>query len=75
MQGDRLVGLSTWGGYTVNVGRVVTIAILDESLTDGDRVEVLWGEPDGGTGRPLGEPHHIQTTIRATVRTRPPAQH
>jgi hypothetical protein len=69
------VGLSTWGGYTVNVGRVVTIAILDESLTDGDRVEVLWGEPDGGAGRPLNEPHHVQTTIRATVRTRPPAQH
>ncbi|GAV37843.1 aminomethyl transferase family protein [Streptomyces acidiscabies] len=75
MQGDRLVGLSTWGGYTVNVGRVVTIAILDESLTDGDRVEVLWGEPDGGAGRPLSEPHHVQTTIRATVQTRPPAQH
>ncbi len=32
------------------------------------------GEPDGGAGRPFMEPHHVQTTIRATIHTRRPRQ-
>ncbi len=72
---DQHVGVSTWGGYTVNLGHVYTIGVLDESVQDGDLVEVVWGEADGGAGRPFMEPHHAQTTVRATVRTRPPARH
>ncbi len=69
-KGDRLIGTSTFGGYTVNTRRVATVAVIDEAeARDGESVEVIWGEPDGGTGRPFMEPHHVQTTIRATIRT------
>ena len=71
--GDREIGVSTWGGYTVNIREVVTIAMVDESeARDGHAVELLWGEPDGGTDRTLMRPPHVQTTIRATISTRPP---
>lgn len=72
--GDRVIGQSTFGGYTVNIRRVVTYGMIDEAeARDGAEVELVWGEPDGGTGRTFMEPHHVQTTIRATVSTRPPA--
>ena len=74
LKDDEHVGLSTWGGYTVNVGHVFTIAVLDDSAEDGDQVEVVWGEPDRGLGRPFMEPHHTQVSVRATVRSRPPAR-
>jgi vanillate/3-O-methylgallate O-demethylase len=74
LKDDRPIGVSTWGGYTVNIRRVVTLAVIDEAeARDGADVEVVWGEPDGGAGRALSEPHHAQTSIRATINTRPPA--
>jgi vanillate/3-O-methylgallate O-demethylase len=75
LKGDRLIGTSTVGGYTVNTRQVATVAVLDEAeVRDGEEVEVVWGEPDGGAGRPFMEPHHVQTTIRATIHTRRPRQ-
>lgn len=74
LKGNRRVGFSNFGGYTVNIGRVVTIAVVDEAdAVDGNEVEIVWGEPDGGRGRRFMEPHHVQTSVRATVLTTPPA--
>ncbi|MFF2486190.1 aminomethyl transferase family protein [Microbacterium sp. NPDC058062] len=75
LRGDRFVGFSNFGGYTVNMGRVVSIATIEEAdAVDGAEVEIVWGEPDGGRGRRFMEPHHVQTRVRATVATRSPAK-
>lgn len=43
---------------------------LEADLTYGDEVELVWGEPDGGSANPLVE-RHTQTTIRAVIQRRP----
>jgi glycine cleavage system aminomethyltransferase T len=71
--GDRLVGLSSRTSYTVNIGHVASLAVIDEAeARDGAEVTVTWGEPDGGASRPTTE-SHVQTTVRATISTQPPA--
>ncbi|MFD0094688.1 hypothetical protein ACFVHA_28930, partial [Bacillus cereus] len=72
-KGDDLVGLSMIGGYTVNIRQVVSVAVLDDAQAyDGNEVVLTWGEPDGGASREFMSPNHIQTNIRARVRTTPP---
>jgi vanillate/3-O-methylgallate O-demethylase len=70
--GDQLIGLSTYAGYTVNIGGVVSVAMVDEThATDGTEVTLLWGQTDGGRSKLFVEPH-VQTTIRATISTTSP---
>lgn len=67
LAGDRLVGVSTGSGYSVNVGDWSSLAMLDEAdAQDGAEVAIVWGEPGGATRRPVVE-DHTQTTIRATI--------
>ena len=71
LAGDRQIGLSTYSAYTVNVGAWSSLAMIEEAeAVDGREVVVVWGEPDGGTDKPVVE-RHTQTEIRATVSTRP----
>jgi vanillate/3-O-methylgallate O-demethylase len=71
--GDRLVGLANRTGYTVNISHLASLAIVDEAeARDGAEVTITWGEPDGGASRPTIE-RHVQTTVRATISTQPPA--
>ena len=63
----KLVGVSTWIGYSANAGAMLTLAMLDaDHAVPGTQVTLLWGEPDGGTRKPTVE-KHVQTEIRATV--------
>jgi hypothetical protein len=49
-------------------------AIVDAaSVQIGDQVEILWGEPDGGSRKRQVE-RHRQTRVRATVAPAPYAQ-
>jgi vanillate/3-O-methylgallate O-demethylase len=64
------VGLSTYVVYSSNVRRWISLALVDASVKLGDVVEVVWGEPDGGSNRPLVE-RHRQTTIKAVVAASP----
>jgi glycine cleavage system aminomethyltransferase T len=67
----KLVGISTWVGYTRNEGKMLTLAMVDESVAEpGTEVEFIWGEPDGGTSKPTVEPHR-QVTIKAVVAPAP----
>lgn len=67
LSGGRTVGLSTWIGYSANEGKMLTLAMLEpEFATPGTKVELLWGEPDGGSAKPTVE-RHVQTPIRAVV--------
>lgn len=63
----KLVGLSTWIAYTANEGKMLTLAMLDEAYAvPGTEVDLIWGEPDGGTSKPTVEPHR-QIAIRGVV--------
>jgi glycine cleavage system aminomethyltransferase T len=70
--GDRLVGVSLYINYTVNMNGWVSLAMVDEAdAVDGAEVTVIWGEENGGTAKPIVE-RHVQTKVRATLSTRPP---
>jgi vanillate/3-O-methylgallate O-demethylase len=73
LDGDAVIGISTYGGYTVNLGRNVSLAMVDETkAVDGAEVALLWGEPAEELPRGNIEPH-VQTRIRATISTTSPA--
>lgn len=70
LHGDEFVGVSTWGGYTANIGGVASLAMIDEEeAIDGAEVKIVWGEPTEGE-RMFVEPH-VQTEVRATISTKP----
>jgi vanillate/3-O-methylgallate O-demethylase len=64
--GDRTVGFSAFSGYTYNERKVLSLAVVEDGVEEGSEVTVVWGEPDGGSSRPIVE-RHVQTEIRATV--------
>jgi glycine cleavage system aminomethyltransferase T len=67
----RLVGLSMFCGYTVNLAAMCSLAVLDEAdAVDGSEVTLVWGQPDGGASKTF-LPRHVQTGIRATISTQP----
>jgi hypothetical protein len=54
----RLTGVAVYTGYTVNVGGWSSLAMVDEEAArDGERLTIVWGEPDGGTAKPTVERH------------------
>jgi vanillate/3-O-methylgallate O-demethylase len=61
-----VVGLSLFTGYTANERRVLSLASVDPALELGTEVKVVWGEPDGGSGKTTVEPHE-QIEVRAIV--------
>jgi len=69
-QGGELRGLAFLTSYTANVRGWISLGVLDASLQPGDEVEVVWGEPNGGSRNPQVE-RHTQTKVRATVIDRP----
>jgi hypothetical protein len=67
----RLAGVSPLAIYSSNIRSWISLAMINEAdLEFGSEVELVWGEPDGGSANPLVE-RHTQTTIRAIVSRRP----
>ena len=67
----KLIGVSKLCSYSSNVRGWISVGMINEDdLSYGEEVELVWGEPDGGSANPLVE-RHTQTTIRATVSRRP----
>jgi syringate O-demethylase len=63
----KMIGISTWCGYSANEGRMLTLAILDPQYSEpGTEVTFVWGEEGGGSAKPTVE-RHVQTEIRAIV--------
>ena len=53
---------------------MLSLAMLDEEhCQPGARVELLWGEPNGGSAKPTVEPH-VQVEIPAIVSPVPYAE-
>lgn len=67
LRDGKMVGISTWCGYSANEGKMLTLAILDnEHSVPGTEVTFVWGEEAGGSLKPTVE-RHVQTSIRAIV--------
>jgi glycine cleavage system aminomethyltransferase T len=67
LRDGKLIGISTWCGYSSNEGRMLTLAMLDNEHSEpGTEVTFVWGEEDGGSSKPTVE-RHVQTEIRAIV--------
>jgi len=67
LKDGRPVGMSVYAAYTMAVGGWFSIGIVDEAdVAFGEEVEIVWGEPGGGTQKPTIEPHE-QTVIRARM--------
>jgi vanillate/3-O-methylgallate O-demethylase len=64
--GDRMVGVSTFSGYSYNERSMLSLAVVDVDVEIGSEVVLVWGERDGGSAKPVVE-RHIQTEIRAVV--------
>jgi vanillate/3-O-methylgallate O-demethylase len=62
----NLVGYSMFGGYSANEKRALSLATVDPQVEIGTEVQVVWGEPDGGTRKLTVEPHK-QFNVRAIV--------
>ena len=61
------VGISFYPVYTSNFRRWISLAVVDEAMAEpGTEVRITWGEPDGGSDKPVVE-RHVQTEVRATV--------
>ena len=66
-QDGKVIGLSTWCGYSSNERRMLTLAMLDlDYCKPGTQVTFVWGEENGGSSKPTVE-SHVQTEIRAIV--------
>lgn len=63
----RVVGLSTYTGYSANEHSMLSLGVVDTELAEpGTEVTLIWGEPPDAPSRPTVEPH-VQIEIRATV--------
>jgi vanillate/3-O-methylgallate O-demethylase len=66
MSGEHMVGVSTFSGYSYNERSFLSLAIVDSDVELGNEVVLVWGEEDGGSSKPVVEPH-VQCEIRAIV--------
>ncbi len=70
MHGDKMVGMSMFNGYSFNERCMLSLGVVDQSVEEGDVLEMIWGEPNGGSEKTSTEPHE-QTTIRVRVSPTP----
>ncbi len=70
----KMVGVSTFSGYSSNESSMLSLAIVDVDESEpGTEVTLVWGEEGGGSSKPVVE-RHVQTEIRATVSPVPYAE-
>ena len=63
----RQAGISFYPVYTANFRRWISLCVIEpEFAKEGQEVTILWGEPDGGSSKPVVE-RHRQIEIRARV--------
>jgi glycine cleavage system aminomethyltransferase T len=74
LKGNKMVGVSTYTGYSVNERAMLSLAIVDiEHAEPGTEVTLVWGEEGRGSTKPTVE-RHAQGNIRATVAPAPYAE-
>src|SRR5438309_12051232 len=74
LKDGKIVGLSTYTGYTYNERAMVSLAVIDNDLSAaGTELTLVWGEEGGGSSKPTVE-RHMQAQIRTTVAPAPFAE-
>jgi vanillate/3-O-methylgallate O-demethylase len=74
LSNGRIVGLSTYTGYTYNERAMISLGIIDNAHAEvGTRLTLIWGEERGGSTKPTVE-RHRQAEIRVTVASVPYAE-
>jgi vanillate/3-O-methylgallate O-demethylase len=69
MQGDRMVGMSMFNGYSYNERCLLSLGVVEQSVQVGDVLTLRWGEPEP-TGKTSTELHR-QAEIRVRVAPTP----
>jgi vanillate/3-O-methylgallate O-demethylase len=69
----KQVGVSTFSGYSSNEGSMLSLAVVDNDVEEGEEIVLVWGEEGGGSKKPVVE-RHVQTDIRAVVSPVPYAE-
>ncbi|WP_104045091.1 vanillate/3-O-methylgallate O-demethylase [Arthrobacter sp. ZGTC412] len=69
-ESGKVVGLSMFTGYSANEKRALSLAVVDPDIEVGQKLRVVWGEPDGGSGKASVEPHR-QTEVGVEVAPTP----
>jgi vanillate/3-O-methylgallate O-demethylase len=64
--GGSMVGFSMFSGYSANERRTLSLATIDHRIEIGTEVQLIWGEPGGGSSKTSVEPHD-QIAVRAIV--------
>ena len=72
MQGDKMVGMSMFNGYSYNERCFLSLGVVAADVNIGDVLTLKWGEPKP-TGKTSTEPHQ-QTEIRVRVSATPYAK-
>jgi vanillate/3-O-methylgallate O-demethylase len=70
MHNDRMVGMSMFNGYSYNERSMLSLGVVDADVQEGDVLTMIWGEPDGGSGKTSTE-RHKQAEIRVRVSPTP----
>lgn len=70
MRDGKMVGMSMFNGYSYNERCMLSLGIVDADVEVGDVLTLVWGEPDGGSGKTSVEPHK-QAEIRVRVSPTP----
>jgi vanillate/3-O-methylgallate O-demethylase len=74
MRDGKMVGVSTFSGYSSNESSMLSLAVVDvEHSEPGTEVTLVWGEEGGGSRKPVVE-RHVQGEIRAIVSPAPYAE-
>jgi vanillate/3-O-methylgallate O-demethylase len=74
LKDGKMVGVSTFSGYSSNESSMLSLAMADPEVSEpGTEVTLVWGEEGGGSAKPVVE-RHVQTEIRATVSPAPYAE-
>ncbi|HEY1778319.1 MAG TPA: aminomethyltransferase family protein [Solirubrobacteraceae bacterium] len=66
----NVVGVSMFAGYSANEKRALSLATIDPSVELGTELELVWGEPNGGSKKATVEPHR-QINVRVVVSPAP----
>lgn len=69
MDGDKMVGMSMFNGYSFNERCLLSLGVVDQSVEVGHVLTLKWGEPEP-TGKTSTETHK-QTEIRVRVSPTP----
>ena len=62
-----------FNGYSYNERCMLSLGVVDDSVQEGDVLTMIWGEPDGGSGKTSTE-RHKQAEIRVRVSAVPYAR-